>query len=134
MTRSAIDLVSKNGTFTTPDGVTMHKWNVTLKDGTDGLAFAQTTTPWWLDKTLFVYYEITKVQGKTKHIAFRRLNGPVQTPGVDMAKSKWPWAIMAAIQVVGPYEMDMGPAYFDTIETTAMQLAETLDRLQKTKR
>lgn len=133
MTRTAIDVVDKNGTFTTPDGVTMHKWSVTLKDGTDGVAFAHTTTPWWLDKTSFVYYEITKVQGTTNHIAFRRSPGFVQTPGLNARPSNWQWALSEAIQVVGPYELDMGPAYFDTLETTARQLADVLNRLQKTR-
>lgn len=133
MIRSQIDVADPAGKYTTPDGRTLYKFQVTTKDGTDGLAFAEVKRPWWLTDPGAIYYEITKVVNGTNHIRIRRTDGEIRRPG-QMAgnRVKWEWALALAAQVVPRPIGPASAAYYGELETTARQLHLTLDRLKQT--
>lgn len=136
MMRSGIDIAEAAGTYTTPDGRKLYKFAVTMNDGTDGLAFAETKQPWWLAYPGAVFYEVANVVAGRNHFKIRRENIQPRTPGRRPNRNNWEWALAtAAIIVPKPdvHSMQSPPAqYFADLETMARQLDLTLERLKQT--
>lgn len=133
MKRSKIDIVTPAGTFTTPDGRSMHKFNVTFDDNVDGLAFSTTKTPWWLTYKGGVYYETTGVVNNVNHVRIRRQLSPVVTPGTGTnPMDRWRLCLEWALSIVPQPHEHVQPQYFSELEAVAIQLEMVWNRLDKT--
>jgi hypothetical protein len=133
MKRAKIDLTTPAGTFTTEDGRSMYKFNVTFDDNVDGLVFSTSKTPWWMGYTRPVYYEMTGVTNNTNHIRIRRQMTPVVTPGTGPnSGDRWRTCLDWAVSIMQPPAEHPQPTYFAELEATAIQLEMVWSRLEKT--
>lgn len=135
MIKTKIDLFQPRGTFTTEDGRTLLRWLVTLEDGTDGLVFSMTKTPWWHSWPRPMYYETTKIVDGVAHLKLYRQNKPVERPGAKPPHGeRWRWALSTAVHIVGPYPMNGSAVteYYNHLEIAARQIELTLERLEQT--
>lgn len=134
MKRATIEFVKPNGTFTTPSGVKLHKWVVTMDDGNDGLVFSPTTKTWWTVGDV-VFYQITGFNNGMDHfklsqtdLSRRKTERPGDPPPPN--RERWMWAIQTAalvqIQPIGRPSSE----YWADIEANAIRLEMMLDKLE----